>query len=69
MQLEAVVLQEPAEERMDWKSKATQQVRDKAYPLPHGWVRKALRLLPAIIGGEPSSDGDQIHRREKSLGL
>ena len=51
MQLEAVKLQEPAEERMDWKSKSPQQVRDKAYPLPLGWVGKTLRLLPAIISG------------------
>ena len=34
MQLEAVILQEPAEEWMDWKSEAPQQVRDKAYSLP-----------------------------------
>ena len=34
MQLEAIELQEPAEERMDWKSKSPQQVRDKAYSLP-----------------------------------
>ena len=34
MQLEAVKLQEPAEEQMDWKSESPQYVRDKAYPLP-----------------------------------
>ena len=51
MQLEAVELQEPVEERMDWKSEPSQQVGDEAYPLSLGWVWKALRLLPAIISG------------------
>ena len=51
MQLEAIELQGPAKEWMDWKSKSPQQERDKAYPLPLGWVGKALCLLPAIIGG------------------
>ena len=51
MQLETVELQEPVEERVDWKPKASQQIRDKAYSLPSRWVRKGLRLLPAIIGG------------------
>ena len=51
MQLEAVELQEPAEERVDSKPESSQQIWDKAYPLPLRWVRKALRLLPAIIGG------------------
>ena len=69
MQLEAIELQEPAEEHVDWKPESPQQIRDKAYPLPLGWVRKALCLLPAIIGGEPGSDGDHIRWREKSLGL
>ena len=49
MQLEAVELQEPAEERMDWKSEPPQQIGDEAYPLSLAWVRRALRLLPAII--------------------
>ena len=49
MLLEAVELQEPAEERMDWKSESPQQIRDKAYPLPLGCIGKTLRLLPAII--------------------
>ena len=51
MQLEAVILQEPAEERMDWKSEAPQQVRDKAYSLSPGWVGETLCLLPAIVSG------------------
>ena len=43
--------------------------KDKAYPLPPGWVGEALRLLPAIVGSEPGSNGDHIRWREKSLGL
>ena len=69
MQLEAVELQEPKEEWMDWKSKSPQQIRDKTYPLPLGWVGKTLRLLPAIIGGKSGSDGDHVCGREKPLGL
>ena len=51
MQLEAVELQELAEERIDWKSESPQQIGDKAYSLPLGWVLRTLRLLPAIISG------------------
>ena len=51
MQLEAIELQEPAEERMDWKSESPQQIGDEAYLLSLGWVWRALRLLPAIISG------------------
>ena len=69
MQLEAVELQEPMEERMDRKSESPQQIGDKAYPLPLGWVWRTLRLLPAIISGESGSDGDHVRRREKPLGL
>ena len=69
MQLEAIELQEPVKEWMDWKSKSPRQERDKAYPLPLGWVGNTLRLLPAIIGGEPGSDGDHIRWREKSVSL
>ena len=34
MQLETIVLQEPAEEGMDWKPDAPQQVGNKAHPFP-----------------------------------
>ena len=34
MQLEAVVLQKPSEEWMDWKSDASYQIGDKAHSLP-----------------------------------
>ena len=51
VQLETAELPEPAKEWVDWKPKPSQQIRDKAYPLPSRWVRKVLRLLPAIIGG------------------
>ena len=69
MQLEAVELQKPPEKRMNWKSKPSYQIRDKAYPLSLRGVGKALRLLPAIIGGETGSDRDHVCLREKSLGL
>ena len=69
MQLEAVELQEPAEEWVDWKPKPSQQIWDKAYLVPSRWVRKVLRLLPAVKGGEPGLNGDHIRWREKSLGL
>ena len=54
---------------MDWKSKSPQQKRDKAYPLPLGWIGKTLCLLPAIIGGKFGSDGDHVCEREKPLDL
>ena len=38
MPLEAIELQVPAEEWMDWKSESPQQIRDEAYPLSLGWV-------------------------------
>ena len=69
MQLEAIELQEPAEERMDWKSKSPQQVRDKAYPLSLGGIGKALRLLSTIIGGKPGSNWDHVCWGEEPLGL
>ena len=51
VQLEAIELQKPVEERMDWKFEPPQQVGDEAHPLSLGCVWKALRLLPAIISG------------------
>ena len=51
VQVETIELQEPAEEWVDWKPKPPQQIRDRAYSLPSRWVRKGLRLPPAIIGG------------------
>ena len=69
VQLEAVELQEPPEKRMNWKSKASYQIRDKAYPLSFGGIGGALRLLSAIIGGKSGSNRDHIGWGEKSLGL
>ena len=69
VQLEAVELQEPPEKRMNWKSEPSYQIRDKAYPLSLGGIGKALRLLSAIIGGEPGSNRDHARRGKKSLGL
>ena len=69
MQLEAVELQEPPEKRMNWKSEPSYQIRDQAYPLSLGGIRKAPRLLSAIIGGEPGSNRDHVGRGEESLCL
>ena len=60
VQLEAVELQEPPEKRMNWKSEPSYQIRDKAYPLSLGGIGTALRLLSAIIGGNPGSNQDQV---------
>ena len=48
VQLEAVELQEPPEKRMNWESKLSYQIRDKAYPLSLGGIGKAL---PAAYRG------------------
>ena len=69
VQLEAIELQEPPKKWMDWKSEPSYQMRDKAYPLSLGGIGKSLRLLSAIIGGEPGSNRDQVCWGEKSLGL
>ena len=58
VQLEAIKLQKPSEKLMDWESEPSYQIRDKAYPLSLGGIEKALRLLSAIIGGEPGSNRD-----------
>ena len=57
MQLEAVVLQEPAEERMDWKSEASQQVRDKAYSLPLDGLGKLSACSPPLKVANPARTG------------
>ena len=69
VKLESIELQEPLEKRMNWKSERSYQIRDKANPLSLGGIGKALRLLSAIIGGKPGSNGDHICWREESLGL
>ena len=69
VQLEAVELLEPPEKWMNWKSEPSYQMRDKAYPLSLGGIGKALRLLSAIIGGEPGSNRDHVCWGRKSLGL
>ena len=43
VQLEDIELQEPPEKRMNWKSKPSYQIRDKAYPLSFGGAGDALR--------------------------
>src|SRR3954465_14448433 len=69
VQLEAVELQEPPEKRMNWKSEPSYQMRDKAYPLSLGGIGKVLRLLSAIIGGEPGSNRDHVGWGRNPLGL
>ena len=69
VQLEAIELQKPSEEQMDWESEPSYQIRDKAYQLSLGRIGKALRLLSAIIGGEPGSNRDHVRWGKKSLGL
>ena len=46
MQLEAVILQEPVVEWMDWKSEAPQQIRDKASSLPLDGLGKLSVFSP-----------------------
>ena len=60
VQLEAIELQEPPEKWMNRKSEPSYQIGDKAYPLSFGGIGKALRLLSAIIGGEPGSNRDHV---------
>ena len=48
VQLEAIILQEPAEEQMDWKSDAPQQVRDKAHSLPLDGLGKLSACSPPL---------------------
>ena len=69
VRLEAVELQEPPEKRMNWKSKPSYQIRDKAYPLSFGGARDALRLLSTLIGGESGSNRNHEGWGKKSLGL
>ena len=69
VQLEAIELQEPLEKRMNWESEPSYQIRDKAYPLSFGGIGKALRLLSAIIGGEPGLNRDHVCWGKKSFGL
>ena len=61
VKLESVEIQEPPEKRMYRKSESPYQVGDEAYPLSFGGIGDALRLLSAIIGGEPGSNWDHVH--------
>ena len=58
VQLEAIVLQKPPKERMDWKSDASQQIGNKAYSFPPGWVGELLRLLPTVETSQSGSNRD-----------
>ena len=48
MQLEAVVLQETSEERVDWKSNASYKEGDEAHSFPLGRVGEIFRQGFAI---------------------
>ena len=54
---------------MNWKSEPSYQIRDKAYLLSFGGIGDALRLLSAIIGGDPGSNWDHVCWGEEPLGL
>ena len=69
MQLEAVVLQKPPEEWVNWKSHAPQQIGDEAHSLPRRWIEEIFRLGFAIERSQPYSKRDQIRRGEQSLCL
>ena len=69
VQLEAVILQEYTEERVDWKPDASQQVRYEAHPFPPGWIGEIFRQNFACEGGQSCSNRDQIRRGKESLYL
>ena len=66
VELESVEHQEPAEERMYWKSEPPYQIGDKAYSLPLIGVWSVLRLPPTLISNQSGLDWDHEGRREKS---
>ena len=66
VELESVELQEPAEERMYWKSESPYQIGDKAYSLPLIGAWSVLCLPPTLISNQSIPDWDHEGRREKS---
>ena len=69
MQLEAIILQKPSEEWVNWKPHAPQQIGDEAHSFSRRQIGEILRLGFAVEGGQSCSNRDQIYRREKSLWL
>ena len=69
MQLEAVILQETTEERVDWKPDASQQVGYEAYPFPPIWIGEIFRQSFTCEGGQSCSNRDQIRGGKESLRL
>ena len=69
MQLEAIILQKPSEEWVNWKSHAPQQLGDEAHLFSHRRIGEILRLGFAVEGSQPCQNRDQICRREKPLRL
>ena len=56
VKLESIELQEPPEKRMYRKSESPYSIGDEAYPLSFGGIGDALRLLPALVGGQSVSN-------------
>ena len=54
VQLEAIVLQKPSEERMDWKSDTSQQVGNKAYSFPMDGLGKFSTCAPSSKEANPA---------------
>ena len=69
VQLEAVILQESMEERVDWKPDASQQVRYEAHPFPPSWIWENFRQNFACGRVQSCSDRDEIHGGKESLCL
>ena len=67
VQLEAVILQESSEERVDWKPDASQQVGCEAHPFPPSWIGEFFCQNFTCEGGQSCSDRDQIRGGKESL--
>ena len=51
MQLEVIVLQNPLEEWVNWKSHATQKIGDEAHSFSRRRIGEILRLGFSVEGG------------------
>ena len=69
VQLEAIILQKPSEEWVNWKSHAPQQIGDEAHSFSHRRIGEILRLGFAVEGSQPCSNGDYICDGKISLHL
>lgn len=57
VQLEAIVLQKPSEEWMDWKSDASQQIGNKAYSSPLDGLGNFSACSPPSKEANPAQTG------------